>query len=241
MAKQPPKKPAPKKKPQPKGKGANKVILNAKPERVDKRGSKRKATESGLTPLEELFAQHYVTHRNAARAAQEAGSTAKNLSQAGYELLNKPDVHARVRELIKARVKSLHSDKDEIIENMREVYERCMQAKPVLDFVTGEPTGEWQFDPKGAHKAMELVARVANLTTPSNNIGVKVTNNVKSGGVSEVVFIKINTGVPVAPSKWWRREQMERINAHIAKDAAENKAKAKEQAKAFKAAEVEND
>lgn len=237
MAKQPTKKPAPKKKPQPKGKGGKKVTLNAKPERVDKT-AKRKATESGCTVLEELFAQHYATHRNAARAAQEAGSNAKNLSQAGYELLNKPEVHARVQELIKMRVKSLHVDKDEIVENMREVYERCMQAKPVLDFVTGEPTGEWQFDPKGAHKAMELVARVANLTTPSNNIGVKVTNNVKSGDQS-VVFIKINTGVPVAPSKWWRREQMERINAHIAKDAAENKAKSKKHEKAFKAAEAE--
>jgi hypothetical protein len=41
---------------------------------------------------------------------------------------------------------------------MVEVFERCMQHKPVLD-KDGNPTGEYRFDSAGAARALELMGK----------------------------------------------------------------------------------
>jgi phage terminase small subunit len=48
--------------------------------------------------------------------------------------------------------------KEYVMQGLREVAERCMQKKPVLDR-QGEFTGEWQFNPQGANKAYELMGK----------------------------------------------------------------------------------
>jgi len=47
----------------------------------------------------EAFAVEYAKSRNAAQAARVAGSTAESAKQAGYELLLRPEIRARVTEL----------------------------------------------------------------------------------------------------------------------------------------------
>lgn len=42
-----------------------------------------------------------------------------------------------------------------VVNNLREVAERCLNAVPVLE--KGKETGEWQFDAPGANKALQLL------------------------------------------------------------------------------------
>ena len=50
--------------------------------------------EKPLTPMSKRFVSEYLIDFNATRAAKDAGSTARNLSQAGYDLLKKPEIRA---------------------------------------------------------------------------------------------------------------------------------------------------
>ena len=60
----------------------------------------------------EDFALAYSKCFNAARSAEVANSTAKNLRQAGYQLLTKADILARVEELVQERRLSMQVDAD---------------------------------------------------------------------------------------------------------------------------------
>lgn len=60
----------------------------------------------------EDFALAYANCFNAARAAELAKSKAKNLRQAGYEYLTKPDIRARVEELVQERRLAMQVDAD---------------------------------------------------------------------------------------------------------------------------------
>ncbi len=53
----------------------------------------------------EAFARTFVDLRHFGKAAKAAGSTAENLSQAGVELYERPDVRARVKELNEAQLR----------------------------------------------------------------------------------------------------------------------------------------
>lgn len=49
----------------------------------------------------EAFAQHYAANRNAAAAAKAAGSESATPDRIGYELLERPEIRARVAEITK--------------------------------------------------------------------------------------------------------------------------------------------
>lgn len=55
---------------------------------------------AALTPKQKLFAELYVTHLNAAKAARLAGYSEKTANQIGYENLTKPDIVAYVGALM---------------------------------------------------------------------------------------------------------------------------------------------
>lgn len=64
------------------------------------------------TKQHEDFALAYSKCFNAARSAEAAKSTAKNLRQAGYQLLTKADILARVEELVHERRLAMQVDAD---------------------------------------------------------------------------------------------------------------------------------
>lgn len=60
----------------------------------------------------EEFAQAYSRNFNATRSAEIAKSKAKNLTQAGYQLLIKADILRRIEELVNERRQNLNVDAD---------------------------------------------------------------------------------------------------------------------------------
>lgn len=71
----------------------------------------------GLTVQEELFCREYSTHQNATRAALSAGygSTRRSAEVKGCKLWARPEIKARVHELLSARADRLGVDADTIL------------------------------------------------------------------------------------------------------------------------------
>lgn len=63
----------------------------------------------------ETFAQHFVQWRRFSAAAAAAGSEAENLTAAGVELYERPEVHARIQELTEQRLKPVKIDSARVL------------------------------------------------------------------------------------------------------------------------------
>ncbi|MDR1158814.1 MAG: terminase small subunit [Oscillospiraceae bacterium] len=104
---------------------------------------------------------------NATRAAKAAGYAAKNADSQACRLLKRSDVRAKIKELRADLVEQHGINRDSVILDLREVFRRCMQAQPVLEWDSEArdyiPSGEYRFDARGAIKAAELLARITGL------------------------------------------------------------------------------
>lgn len=134
----------------------------------------------------ERFCEEYINDYNAMRAALRAGYSSKTARSYGYQLLKNKKVIARICELQEEYIKKhLFDDKNRVIKELWEMYEKAMQAKPVTvwdkelkDYVE---TGEYQFDDKIAMKCLEFIIRLCAMTAEKENE--------KAGNVE--IFVKV--------------------------------------------------
>lgn len=116
-----------------------------------------------LTPKQELFCKEYLIDLNKTQAAIRAGYSKDSAYSIGHEIMNKPEVASRVRELMAERSKEIIVDAYFVIESLIENVKKCQQAQPVLEWNPDtrqmEPSGEWQFDSQGANRALELLGK----------------------------------------------------------------------------------
>ena len=133
----------------------------------------------------EFFCLEYIKDFNGTRAYLDTGykvaySTARTESG---KLLAKPDIIARVKELIAERAERLCLSSDNVVLRLVDIYEKCMTEKPVMAFnyttKQMEETGEYVFDSKGALKAMELIGRHLGMFNDKLDLNVPVSITVK--------------------------------------------------------------
>lgn len=117
----------------------------------------------------ELFIQHYLVHLKVGEAAVAAGYTKKTADKAGYRMLDRPEIREAIRTAMAKRAEKAQIDADWVLIRLIEMYERCSQAKPVLD-KAGKETGVYRFDSKGALRALELIGKHINMFT-DNRLG----------------------------------------------------------------------
>ena len=131
---------------------------------------------------EELFCQEYIKDFNGTRAATATGYSEKTAYSAANRLLKKVEVLARVKELITERAERLCLSADNVVIRLIDIYEKCMQEKPVMafNFATKEleETGEYAFDSKGALKAAELIGRHLGMFNDKLDLNAPVKINV---------------------------------------------------------------
>lgn len=60
-----------------------------------------------MTPKQELFCQEYLVDLNAAAAARRAGYSESTAKEIGYQNMEKPEIEARIEELVMARSKAV--------------------------------------------------------------------------------------------------------------------------------------
>lgn len=116
-----------------------------------------------LKGKQERFCQEYLLDRNGTQAAIRAGYSKESARQQASRMLTNAAILARVRELDTERAQRMAVSQDYVISQLVETYNSCREAEPVLKFDprTGQmkETGMYQFDSKGALKALELMGK----------------------------------------------------------------------------------
>lgn len=126
-----------------------------------------------LKPKHERFCQEYVIDYHGANAAIRAGYREKSARQQASELLTNPNILARIRELQQEQIKRLAISQDYVVLQLIDTYNCCREPKPVMewDYTKREwvQSGMYQFDSKGALKALELLGKHLGTTSVSGN------------------------------------------------------------------------
>lgn len=119
--------------------------------------------ETALTFKEERFCLEYIIDYNQTAAAIRAGYAEKSAAKTGCKLMKRPEIRAYIRQLQKEQAERLMLTSDHVLLELWDVYQKCMQAVPVNEWNYSEhrmePTGEYQFDSKGATKALEMIGK----------------------------------------------------------------------------------
>ncbi|KAF1025817.1 MAG: hypothetical protein GAK29_01679 [Acinetobacter bereziniae] len=114
---------------------------------------------AGSEPLEnarwEHLAQAYLISNVVNKASKEAGYSDRI---SGWRAYKQPLVQARIKFLQEERAKELGIDAYYVLNNLKTIAERCMQAEEVKDR-EGNSTGEYKFDSSSAIKANELIGK----------------------------------------------------------------------------------
>ena len=126
---------------------------------------------TSLNAKQELFCQHYMALGNATQAALRAGYSERSAHVQGTELLKKPLIASRIRELTEERNARLQITADEAVRNIVHVYQIAAKVVPVKDRA-GKPVLDAEGNPllvlsegKTAVKAAELLARMTGALT----------------------------------------------------------------------------
>ena len=129
----------------------------------------------------ERFCQEYVIDYNGTQAAVRTGYEKKSARQQASRLLAKDEVLGRIRELQVEQVERLGISQDYVVLQLLDTYKCCREATPVMryDYDLGEmvETGLYQFDSKGALRALELLGKHLGLFDGKGNQKTSGENN----------------------------------------------------------------
>ena len=135
----------------------------------------------------ELFCQEYVVDYNGTQAAIRAGYKEKSARQQASRLLALEEVLTRISELQKDQLDRLALSQDYVVLQLLETYKCCREPTPVMryDSSTGEmkETGTYQFDSKGALRALELIGKHLGMFSDK----VHVSGSLNTGQLSNVL------------------------------------------------------
>lgn len=117
-----------------------------------------------LTARERAFVRQYLVDLNGTQAAIRVGYSEKTAASQASRLLRKSDVQAYRDALLQEQFDAIGVTKHSIAAEVWGIYQKCCQKEPVLewDSVNREwvPSGEWQFNVKGALKALDMLRQM---------------------------------------------------------------------------------
>lgn len=125
-----------------------------------------------LTPKQQAFIREYLVDMNATRAARTAGYSEKTAEQQGYQLLQLPLVKEALQKAMDARAERTELTADFVLNGIRELVDRCLQAQAVLND-EGEPVGEYRFEAATALRGYELLGKHLGLFPNKVDVQVK--------------------------------------------------------------------
>jgi len=117
-----------------------------------------KNTPQKLTDKQKKFCEEYLIDLNATQAAIRAGYSKKTANPIAAQNLAKLSIQQCIAEKQKKLAEKTEITQEYIINNLKAVAERSMQAEPVLDR-HGNETGEYTFNAAGANKSLELLGK----------------------------------------------------------------------------------
>lgn len=111
-----------------------------------------------LNEKQKQFCEEYIIDLNGTQAAIRAGYSSKTANEQAAQLLAKLSIQEYICKLKNKRSERVRYSQDELMRDILEVKNRCMQANPVID-KEGNETGIWKFDSNGANKALDMLAK----------------------------------------------------------------------------------
>jgi len=154
---------------------------------------------SNLNEKQKTFCEEYLLDLNATQAAKRAGYSEDTAYSQGQRLLKHVEIRAYIQKSMRERSENTLVDAVFVIENLKEVAARCMQAQPVMVFnpiekqmeqkTDSEGNGVWEFDSNGANKALELMGKHVAMFTDKSDIN---TNNPASEQILKKIAEKLN-------------------------------------------------
>jgi len=127
--------------------------------------AKNNGSNATLTPKQEKFVQGLFTgmsQREAYKQAYECKSMKDNtIDKNAYTLANDTKIATRLKELQDNLAERNTLTIEWVLNNLKEVAERCMQAEPVMMKLGDElvETGEYKFEHSGANRSLELIGK----------------------------------------------------------------------------------
>lgn len=117
---------------------------------------------AAMTVKMDRFCEEYVIDYNGTEAAVRAGYSEKRAAAQASTLLKREDVMERIAELQKEQAQRLGLSADRVVMELWEIYKRCMQAEPVMEWDAEAHSyvpsdAEYTFDANGAVKALKLI------------------------------------------------------------------------------------
>ena len=117
-----------------------------------------------LTDRQRLFVHEYMLDLNGTLAAIRAGYEEKTAASRASRLLRTPKIVAYRDVLMEERFRAIGIDKYNIAMCVWQVYLRCTQKTPVMEWDSAAhawvESGQWQFDTKGALKALDMLRQM---------------------------------------------------------------------------------
>lgn len=147
-----------------------------------------------MTDKQRMFAEEYIADpdMNATRAYKKVYKNCKTDEAAAANasrLLKNANVSAYVRELQDKRSERLKYTADDVLKDLIEVKDRCMQAVPVMKWDAEQHAyvasdAEYTFDSKGANAALKLIGD--HLGMFKKNVAVDVSTEKRDQEVSNI-------------------------------------------------------
>lgn len=124
-----------------------------------------------MTEKQERFCQEYVKDLNPVRAYMAAYTSCKKertASTNAWRLLKNADISARVRELKEQIAEKNMITAEDVVRDLVEVKNRCMQAVPVKvwdeeEHAYVDSDAEYSFDSKGANTALKMLGEYVGM------------------------------------------------------------------------------
>lgn len=126
----------------------------------------------GLTPKQQRFVDEYLYDLNATQAAIRAGYSTKTAGQQASRLLTNVNIQGEIAAQQRDRAARAEVTKDWVLRRLVSVAERCLQHEEAED-EDGEPTGQFEFQPQAATRALELVGKHLGMFVDRRVVGLK--------------------------------------------------------------------
>ena len=116
---------------------------------------------SSITSKQERFCQEYIIDYNGAQAAIRAGYAENSARKTASRMLTNADILARV--LQREQTARLALTQDYVLQQLVDTYRCCREPEPVMVYDADAggmvESGKYQFDSKGALRALELIGK----------------------------------------------------------------------------------
>lgn len=122
------------------------------------------ARKQKLTAKQEAFVREYLIDMNATQAAIRAGYSERTAYRIGADLLQKTSARTAIEAALKERERRVEVTQDQVLRDLLEVKERCLQRAPVTDMRGRQIQDEagrdvWAFDVTAAKNTLEEIKR----------------------------------------------------------------------------------